>query len=333
VTPITAPEPPAVEFVHPIPTPGDDAVRTYRSALILAAVAAIAACNGKSSEQVRTEATTDSLHSDSLVAIKNELLNEVMTSTQFLTDINSSLAKARALQEAEKRTLVTQSGGEVELDRVREERKVVLGKINRLVARLDSVESRLEATKTRANSLAKRDASLSKQIAQYERTLADFRTQVEQQRAEYQGIIDKQNAQIAELTQHNEQLVVERQALADTVTTLVSEKNTAYYVIGTKEELIKKGVLVEEGGRRFVVFGGRDLQPARTLDANAFTRIDRTRDSVIALPAGEYQILTRQDAKFASPFSVNGNKIAGGLKISEPDRFWETSRFLILMKS
>jgi hypothetical protein len=309
-------------------------VQMKRSLVLLGSVAALAACTTKDSskEQLKTLAHADSLRSDSLVAMKNELLNEVMASTQFISDINSSLARARALQS--EKSLVTQAGGsEAELNKAKEERKLVVAKIAHLVARLDSVESRLDATRARARSLAKRDSSLLRQVAQYEKTLTEFRGQVERQRAEYQTIIDHQNSQITELSATNTQLVAVKEALSDTVGQMTNEKNTAYYVIGTKEELIKKGVLVEEGGKRFFVLGGRNIQPARSFDVSAFTRIDRTRDSVIALPAGEYRILTRQSSEFTAPFSAKEGKIAGGLKISQPERFWEASRFLILMRS
>jgi len=49
-------------------------------------VAALAACDTKAGQELRTLAHVDSLRRDSLVSIKNELLNEVMTSTQFVSD-------------------------------------------------------------------------------------------------------------------------------------------------------------------------------------------------------------------------------------------------------
>jgi hypothetical protein len=42
---------------------------------------------------------------------------------------------------------------------------------------------------------------------------------------------------------------------------LTTEKNTAYYVIGTKDELVKQGILVEEGRKRFLLVGGRSVRP------------------------------------------------------------------------
>jgi hypothetical protein len=333
VTPVTATTAPSSEVVAFTIHFGDAAVRTYRSLLILGSLAALAACDAKSKEQIQTLAHSDSLRADSLVSMKNELLNEVMSSTQFVSDINATLARARALQDQKEKQLVTQSGGEVELNKAKEERKVVLARIQMLVAKLDSSENRIASLRERASKLSKQDAALNRQFAAAEKSVSDMKAQLETQRAEFQSIIDKQNGQITELTASNTQLTTKTTALTDTVSTLTTEKNTAYYVIGTKDELVKKGVLVEEGGKRFWILGGRTIQPARTFDVNSFTRIDRLKDSVIALPAGEYTILSRQDAQFAAPFSVKGKKIAGGLKIAQPERFWEASKFLILMRS
>lgn len=308
-------------------------VRMHRSLVLLGSIAALAACDGASSEQRLANARSDSVGSDSVMAMKNELLNEVMTSTQFITEINAALAKAKALQDQNQQQLATSGGSEAELNRVRDERRMILGRIQTLVARLDSAEARLEDTRARARSLARRDSNLTRQVAQYERTIANFRKQVQEQRVTYQAVIDSQNVQIAELSTANTQLAEQRQALTDTLTELVTQQNTVYYVAGTKDELMKKGILVEEGGRRFLLVGSRPVHPARALDTTSFVRIDRLRDSVITLPAGEYQILTRQNQQFAAPFSASKGKIAGGLKIQQPERFWETSKFLILLRT
>lgn len=296
-----------------------------------------AGCDGKSTEQLRTLAHADSLRQDSLVRVKSELLDDVMASSQFVSDINTELAKAKSLQS---RKLAPQLGRESQIALVKEERAAVVGKIQHLVARLDSVQSRLESTRGRARALARHDSRLAAQVVTYEKTVADFRQQAEQQKAEFQAIVDRQTAQIASLTQQvdtikkeNVRLVGERTALSDTVTELTVAKNTAYYVIGTKDELIKKGVLVEEGRKRFLLVGSRNVATARQLDPTVFTRIDRSRDRVINFPSGQYTIFSRQNPAFASPFAAKGGKLAGGLRIDQPEQFWEPSKFLIIVRS
>jgi len=297
----------------------------------------LAACDTKAKEQLATLAKADSLRTDSLVAIKNDLLNEVMASTQFMNDINSQMAKLRSKSTTK---LATSAGTESEVAKVKDQRAAVVTSIRDLVTRLDASEARLVSLRARAASLAKHDSTLIAQVAMYEKTISELRQSVDQQKAEYQSIIDKANAQIATLslkvdtvTNDNVRLSGERAALTDTVGQLTSEKNTAYYVIGSKDDLVRSGILVEEGRKRFLVLGGRPVAPARELDPSKFTKIDRLRDRDIPFPDGQFQIFSRHNPAFAAPVSAKDGKLAGGLKIEQPEQFWQPSRFLIIIKS
>lgn len=309
-------------------------MRPFR--LLLPCVVLLAACDTKAKQQLAALAHADSLRTDSLVGIKNDLLNEVMTSTQFVNSLNDEMAKLKSRKPA---NLAPALSRESDINAVKEERAAVLARISELVARLDSSEARVASLRARASKLSQHDSTLVAQVAQYEKTIADLRSLVEAQKSEYEATIAKQNQQIASLntqvdtmTKANVKLAGEKVALTDTVGTLTSEKNTAYYVIGTKDELIKQGVLVEEGRKRLLVVGGRTVSLARDLDPAKFTKIDRLRDRVINLPAGEYTIFSRQNPSFASPFVTRDGKISGGLRVDQPEKFWEPSRFLVIVK-
>jgi hypothetical protein len=296
-----------------------------RTTLALVAGATLAACSTKS----RQEVDADALRVDSLSSARKELLDEVMTSTKFVNDINAELVKAREIAakpatKLETTTDVIQAG---------DQRKEVVARIAHLVARLDSVQTRLASTRRRVQQLTNKDSTLLMQVAQYEKSIVDVQQAAEEQRQQLQSVIDSQTVKIAALTSHVDTVESQRLALVDTLGQMTVEKNTAYYVIGTREELIRKGVLVPDGPKRFVVLGSRPLVPARELDPADFVRIDRLADSTIALPAGEYEILSRQNVSFAEPQAVKDKKIVGGLTIREPEQFWATSRFLIIVRS
>ena len=293
------------------------------------------ACDTKAKQQLVELAKADSLRQDSLLTIKNQMLNDVLISTQFINDISTEIAKARSLAATskEKAALSTPAEGA----KIQADRDQVLSKIRHLVARLDTVEGRLQATR---KQYAQRDSMMTQQIAQYEKTISDFRETVERQKIEFQAIIDQQNTRIVTLTsqvdtarQQNAMLVSQKTALIDTVTDLTREKNTVYYVAGTRDELVQKGVLVEEGKKQFLLFGNRPVAPARSLDPTTFTRIDRLKDRDITLPDGEYRIFSRHDQQFAEPVQVKDGKITGGLRITSPEQFWAPSKFLILIRS
>ena len=305
--------------------------------LLIPCLAVLAACDTKAKEEYRTLARTDSLRTDSLVSIKNDLLNEVMTSTQFVNDLNDELAKLKSRSRAK---LTTKLTAESDMAAIKEERASVVQRIREIVARLDSSEARVSSLRRRAASLAARDTTLVSQVTEFEKTIADLRQTVSQQKADYEQTIATQRAQISLLTsrvdtitQENVRLESEKTALTDTVTQLVTEKNTAYYVIGSKDELIRKGILVEEGRKRLLLLGGRPLSAARELDPAKFTKIDRVHDRVITFPEGTYRIFSRQNPAYAAPMGTRDNKMTGGLKIEQPERFWEPSKFLIIIKA
>jgi hypothetical protein len=289
---------------------------------------ALAACDNGAKQQLATVSHVDSLRVDSLGNVRKDLLDEVMTSTQFVNEINTELAKARALA-AEEKTVSLDNNSEVQ--QVNDERKRVVARISHLVAKLDSVQTRLASTRRQAQSLSKKDSTLLAQVATYEKSISDLQASAAQERATFQHQIDQQNTQIAALNGQVDTLTHVRADLTTQVGDLTSEKNTAYYVVGTRDELIKKGVLVAEGQKRFLLVGSRKIEPARQLDPAKFTKIDRLADRKINLPAGSYEILSRQNPSFATP--TRDGKIAGSLEIEQPEQFWAPSRFLILVRS
>jgi predicted nucleic acid-binding Zn-ribbon protein len=305
-------------------------VRLFHSIpLIVLSAATFAACDNGTKQQLATLTTTDSLRVDSLSNVRKELLEEVMTSTQFVNQINTELAKARAIAAKP----APQLESTAEMSQVNDQRKAVVARIAHLVARLDSVQTRLASTRARAQQMSKKDSALVEQVAAYEKSVADLQAAAEHQRAQFQTVIDSQTVRIASLGKSIDTLNTVRVALVDTVTHLVAEKNTAYYVVGTKDELIKKGILAAEGQKRFLLVGSRNVSPARELDPANFTKIDRLADRTIKLPEGEYTILSRQNPAYVTPQAQKDGKMAGALTIDQPERFWEASRFLIIVRS
>lgn len=303
----------------------------------LAALAFLGACDTEAKKQLRELAQADSLRTDSLVRLKDEMLNEVMASTAFVNELNGEIAR---LKTPVKTGLKVTAANESQIGQLKADREAVSERVRELVARLDSSEARVAALRARAATFARRDARLTEQVALYEKTISDLRDAAERQRSEMQAIIDEQGTRIVALTskvdtvtRDNVRLAGERSALSDTVSRLTTERNTVYYVVGTRDELVKKGVLVEEGSRRVLgIFGSRPVAPARTLDPAAFTRIDRLRDRTITLPEGEFTVVSRQDLAFTTPGEKRERRIAKSLQIDSPDKFWEPSKFLVLVR-
>ena len=79
----------------------------------------------------------------------------------------------------------------------------------------------------------------------------------------YRAVIEEQKATIVALTDQVAQL-------SDTVALLKEMNNTVYYIIGTKSDLLHKGIIMETGGSRFpLIFSktGETIVPARELES------------------------------------------------------------------
>ena len=262
-------------------------------------------------------------------AQKDTLLTEVLETTQFVSDLNSELAKAKTIS----------IGGEDDRGlpgtrQDREARKETLGRIQQVIARLNESETKLIATETRAKSAKIKNARLLAQIATYMKTIEDLKLAAEQQRAENEAIIADQRTQIASLNEQVDTLGKESVWLRGSVRTLTSYKNTVFYVAGTKDELLKNGIVTREGSK-FLIFGGTRLEPARNLDPAAFTAIDKTQTLSILLPRTDkkYKIISRQSPTHLTGGVTEKGELTGGVvEIQSPEQFWSPSRFLILVQ-
>jgi hypothetical protein len=265
-----------------------------------------------------------------LAAEKDSLITEVLETSKFVNGVNEELAKART-------ALVTSAAANADAgtpaERDRAARAAALERVTALVSRLNETEQRLEQSSQRARSMSSRNTTLLRQIEEYKASVDSLQASAQRTEAQLRGVIDSQSVQIAGLNEQLDTARVATAALRDTVGSLTEYKNTVYYIAGTEEELLKKGVVVKEG-HKFLFFGGKQLHPARSLDPAMFTAVDKTTATTISLPVDhEYKLVSRQDLAYADSTSVQDGKLRGPLHINQPEGFWAGSRFLILVQN
>jgi hypothetical protein len=304
-------------------------MRKYAWTLLVFAAVAMTGCNQAELKKALADAK-------SAEAQKDSLLTEVLETTQFVTDINAELAKSKSLAVAKTSTDPGVPGARKD----REDRKAALERVQAVIARLNESEAKLTETETRAKQSRARNARLLAQIETYKKTIEDLRATAEQQKSDYEAQLADKNVQIATLagrvdtlSTEKSQLENDKAALTDTVVNLTAYKNTVYYAVGTKDELMKKGIVTKEGSK-FLVFGGTRLEPARNLDPQAFTAIDKTQSTSIPLPRTDkkYKIVSRQSPTYLSSGVSKDGKITGSVEIGQPEEFWAASKYLILVQ-
>jgi hypothetical protein len=262
-------------------------------------------------------------------AQKDSLLTEVLETTQFVSDLNSELAKAKVA--------ALEIGGDRGVPGAQQdkaERQATLGRIRQVIDRLNQSEAKLTETEKRVKNAKIQNARLLAQIATYKQTIEDLKTAAEKQRAETEAIIADQRNQIATLAGRVDTLSWEKGWLIDTVAHLTAYKNRVYYAVGTRDELIKSGVVTKEGSK-FLFFGGTRLEPARRPNLDAFTMIDKTQTLSIPLPRTDkkYKIVSRQSPDFLAGDINEKGEVMGVVEIGSPEEFWSASKYLILVQN
>lgn len=261
---------------------------------------------------------------------KDSLVSDVLATTAMVTEINADLARVKGLGLSP-----VSASGDRPATGAAEERAVLLGKIREVISRLTAAEEVIEAQKLRVGQVTEQRRRLVAQLEAFQGTIEELKATALQQEAlitEQREQIKTLASRVDTLAQETDRLATERAAIADTLQEVVDESNVVYYVVGTKDELLEKGVVVEEGSK-FLVFGSKTLQPARQLEPEMFQRLDRRTDVTLTVPepTREYKILTRQDPQYLASTVTSKGKVKGDLEISN-QAFWDGGKFLILVR-
>src|SRR5256712_4411749 len=269
--------------------------------VLLSGVFALAAC-GTSAETERKLAELEQAN-----AQKDSLMQEVAISSRLISDVNVELTKAKIRNNrlhVSSESPITASSD------------TLLAKLRYVVTRVRETENALNESRQRIKSLT---------------TLSDsLRQTLDSTVGNLQSVIAAQKTTIDLLTDRVNALTEENVALKDSLA-------TGYYIIGSRAELKKQGILTEQGGGRvlFILWRtGKTLQPARNLDPSLFTAIDTRKVTQIPLPSAraEYRIASLQDLSYVAEERKH-NKYSGtpSLTITSPVDFWRNSKFLIIV--
>jgi hypothetical protein len=305
--------------------------------MLLAMVATAVACGGDDLPAIYTGSDTglavarssrakDSLImlKDSLLAVKerqlslqSSLIGDAATSARLVSEIDRELSKARI---------------EVKEDTARSESAIqtVSGDLARVQKKVSVVLQRLAASEVRirrlrSDSVARTmlNASQTAQIAEYEQSIADLRASVENQSVELATL----HARVDSLSWVNVDLTNRNAAMT-------ARDDSVFVAIGTEKELTEKGIIRREGGTLLAFGRGKTIVPARTLDLEDFQVLSKSQDLSIALPRDdtEYRVVSRQSLEFTATENPKEPMVKGTLQVTDPDRFWAPSRFLILVQ-
>ena len=292
-------------------------MKTRHYSLVFLAAGVLAGC-GDSKEHKLADSLATAKAADQqrltiqLAAQKDSLTRVVLQADDFIQHIDSSVARVigKPKKGARKATLDP-------LAQQIENRKAVMQRVDALVARARATAAELKKSQDD-------NKVLSAQLANDEAMINDLN-----------ATIQHQTATIAALSTRVDSLSGVTREMGATIASLEAQNNKAFYVIGREDELIKRGIIVHEGGANLLfAHPGRTIQMSRTADAAAFTAVDQRGMKLIEMPEPNrrWKVVSRQSLDYATVDERDNDTFRGNLKITEPNKFWGPSRFLIVVE-
>lgn len=251
---------------------------------------------------------------------RDALMGELAQTTRLVNQIDSSLSSVKGLAEAQANSSRPRSGSN----------DPWTARHDSLQMKVDGVIQLLEQSRARVASLTQNNRGMETRLRGYLTTIEELQATVERQKTELASL----GTMVDSLRQAGQALAMQRDAVRDTLRSALNRSNTVYYVVGTKEQLAEAEVVRSEGSRRFLLVGARTLVPSRTLDPSDFQTADQREELVIQLPdpRANYRVISRHDPALLVPGADANGAPDGTLRVTDPERFWEVSPYLIVQQ-
>ena len=267
----------------------------------------MASCNqGPSKSELAAIQSVDSLKQ--IVAQKDNEINDMMDT------FNEIEEGFRQISEAENRVAVAQKGeGASSKQRMRENMQFIQTTMKQNKELINKLKQQLRESSVKSDALRKLVESMTQQMEEKEQQLQQLRAQLDEKDIQIMDLDEK----VANLNTNVQELTAETNQRAETIATQDKQLHTAWFVFGTKKELKEQQILVD----------GKVLQSS--FNKEYFTKIDIRVDKEIKLYSRSAEMLTAHPASsYTLQRDANKQYV---LRITDPQAFWSTSKYLVIL--
>ncbi len=262
--------------------------------------------DGKNAPGLASVQQTDSLND--VIAQKDSEINEMMGT---LNDIEEGF---RLINEAENRVALLKNGeGASKKQNLKENIQFIAERMKQNRELIAKLQKQLESSTLKGGQLKKTIDNLIAQLEEKDKQLLALREELDKKDihiSELDETIGNLNTNVSNLSADNQQK-------AETINAQDKQLNTAWYVFGTKKEL--KGQHILEGGK---VMNGN-------FNKNYFTKVDIRNTTEIKLYSKSAKLLTAHPASSYSLTHDASKQYV--LRITNPQIFWSTSKYLVVL--
>ncbi len=248
---------------------------------------------------------------DSLTRIIEQKDNEIDDMMATMNDIQEGF---RAINEAEQRITIASNGeGVSEAESIRENMQFIQNQMQQNRELISKLRNQLRQSSVKADQLRRTLDNLTQQLDEKDNQLRQLQAELEAKDVQ----IGELSQQVNTLSSNVSDLKEESTQKSQTITSQDKQLNTAWFVYGTKKELKEQRII--EDGKVLRSNFNRDY----------FTKIDIRIDKEIRLYSRSAKILTAHpQSSYTLLQDANKQYI---LRITNPQQFWSTSKYLVVL--
>ena len=281
------------------------------------ALFAATSCVENSSKYKQLQAQLDSLQGN--YGTQKTQLNEVFS---VLNEVEEGLKEIR--QKEDLLAVESQKDGidvpESQRVRIMEDVYAVKDAINRYKEKIEQLK---KDSSLKSVEFKKKLNALHKELEEKSRAIETLQNQLKEKDliiSQKEQTIDSLEHQASDLKEDITVLTGEKEELKDKVDSQDRALFSAYYIVGSKEELIEAGV-ISKGG----LF--KSSKVSYEAEKTSFIKIDYREISTINTNAQKAKVLSNHRKGTYSIEDVDGEAI---INISDPEGFWEQTKYLVI---
>ena len=268
---------------------------------------ALASCSdGQQKADSALSQRVDSL--SQIIAQKDNEINDMMST------FNEIEEGFHAISEAQDRVAVAKSGeGANTKERLRENIRFIQNTMKQNKELINKLKQQLRESSVKGDALRKLIDNMQQQLEEKEQQMQQLRAELDSKEIHIMEL----DEQVANLNNDVAELANENTQRAETINTQDKQLHTAWFVFGTKNELKEQQILVD----------GKVLQSS--FNKEYFTKIDIRVDKEIKLYSKSAEILTSHpSSSYTLQRDANKQYV---LRITDPQLFWSTSKYLVVL--
>ena len=249
---------------------------------------------------------------DSMQRVLDQKDNEINDMMSTFNEIQEGFRLIEA--DEEKVTLAKAGEGANRPEQIRQSMKNIQERMKRNKELIAKLQRQVREGSSRSTELKKMVENFTQELEEKNKELQELRAELEQKNIH----IAELDKTVAELNTNVTELKEEANRNAETISNQDKELHTVYYVFGTKKEL-KANNIYQSG----------DVLKKDNFNKNYFTKADMRVDKEIKLCSKSAKILTTHPAgTYTLQQDAQKQYI---LRITNPEKFWSTSRYLVVM--